>query len=83
MNAKELLGRDADDLGRDLKNLKQQLFDLKFQWQAEENPDTNRRRNLRKDIARIKTVLRQMQLARDAGARSRRADTTENPPVHP
>jgi large subunit ribosomal protein L29 len=61
MNASELRGRDAADLQRDLQDLQKQLFELKFQWQAEENPNTNHRTNLRKDIARVKTVLREME----------------------
>jgi ribosomal protein L29 len=45
-----------------LGEMQQELFDLNFNWQAEENPDTNRRRELRRDIARYKTVLREMEL---------------------
>jgi len=63
MKAQELRGRDAEDLQRELQQLYRQLFDLRFQWQAEENPDRSRRRRIRKDIARIKTVLREMELA--------------------
>jgi len=66
MRAKELRGRDVADLLRELKGLQRQLFDLRFQWQAEEKPDTNLRSNLRRDIARIKTVLRQMELEQKA-----------------
>jgi len=68
MKASELRGRDGEDLQRELERLRKELFDLKFQWQAEENPDSNRRRVLRRDIARCKTVLREMELQLNSSA---------------
>ena len=59
MRASELKGRDVAELQRELANVRRGLFDLRFKWQAEENPDTSRRRRLRRDAARILTVLRQ------------------------
>ncbi len=65
MKASELRGRTADDLRQELAKLRRQLFDLRFQWQAQEKPDTSLRNKLRRDIARILTVLREMELASD------------------
>ncbi len=70
MKAKELRGRDAQDLRRELGQLQRELFDLRFQWQAEENPDSSRRQRLRRDIARYMTVLREMELQQQAAAES-------------
>ncbi|NLW51034.1 MAG: 50S ribosomal protein L29 [Candidatus Brocadiaceae bacterium] len=74
MKAKELRGRDTQELRRELEQLQRELFDIRFQWQAEERPDRSRRRNLRRDVARYKTVLREMEGAldetRQAGART-------------
>jgi large subunit ribosomal protein L29 len=70
MKANELRGRDAADVGRELTQLQKQSFDLRFQWQAEEKPDSSRRRRLRKDIARCKTVLREMQHQQEAASRT-------------
>ncbi len=67
MRAAELRGRDPQDLRRELGELQRELFELDFQWQAEENPDTSRRGRLRRDIARYKTVLREMELAAEGG----------------
>ncbi|MGD2175440.1 MAG: 50S ribosomal protein L29 [Candidatus Brocadiaceae bacterium] len=63
MRASELRGRDPQDLRRELRERQRELFDLGFQWQSEENPDTSRRQRLRRNIARYKTVLREMELA--------------------
>lgn len=60
MKAEELRGRNPEELRRELGDLQEELFNLKFRWQAEETPDTSRRRQLRRDIARYKTVLREM-----------------------
>jgi len=61
MKARELRGREPQELRRELERLRRQLFDLRFQWQAEESPNTSRRRELRRDIARYLTVLREME----------------------
>ena len=62
MRAQELRGRAADDLRREMEQLRRELFNLRFQWQAEESPDSSRRRRLKRDIARYRTVLREMEL---------------------
>ncbi len=62
MKASEMRGREPSELRREVEALQSQLFELKFRWQAEENPDTNTPRRLKKDIARYKTVLREMEL---------------------
>jgi large subunit ribosomal protein L29 len=63
MRASELRGRDAEDLRRELEALRRELFDMNFQWQTEENPNTSRRQELRRDIARYCTVLREAERA--------------------
>ena len=68
MRANELRGRDIEELRRELAQLRRELFDLKFEWQAEEKPDTSKRRKLRRDIARMLTVLREMELSAAAPA---------------
>jgi large subunit ribosomal protein L29 len=62
----ELRERSPQELRDDLKKLRQQLFQLQFQWQSEENPDTSHRTKIKRDIARILTILRQNEPARSA-----------------
>jgi large subunit ribosomal protein L29 len=69
MKASELRGRDGLDLQRELEQLQRQLFELRFQWQAEENPDSSRRQRLRRDIARCRTVLREMKMDQAAAGK--------------
>ena len=63
MKANELRGREADDLRQELARLRKELFDIRFKWQAEETPDTSARRRIKRDIARVETVLRQQEIA--------------------
>jgi large subunit ribosomal protein L29 len=67
MRAEEIRSRDNGELERRLDELKRELFDLRFQWQSEEEADHNRRRKVRREIARIKTVLRERELAEAGG----------------
>lgn len=67
MKAKELRGRGPEELRRELEELQRELFELRFKWQAEEKPDSSRRRRLRQDIARYKTILGEMARQQDAG----------------
>ncbi len=65
MKASELRGQSREDLLQELERKKESLFDMRFQWQADESPDTSRKAQIRKDIARIKTVLREMELSEE------------------
>ena len=69
MKASELRGQDASSLRSQLAELERQLFDLKYQWQSEESPDTSQKAKIRRDIARIKTVLRERETV-DAAAKA-------------
>ena len=57
MNAKELLGQTPDQLRDSLVALKKEAFNLRLQQATNQLENTARMRNVRKDVARIKTVL--------------------------
>jgi large subunit ribosomal protein L29 len=57
MNAKELLGQTPDQLRDSLVALKKEAFNLRFQQATSQLENTSRMRAVRKDVARIKTVL--------------------------
>lgn len=63
--AKDLGEKSADDLKADLLALKKEQFNLRFQRASGQLENTARMREVRRDIARIKTVLRHK---RDAAA---------------
>jgi large subunit ribosomal protein L29 len=49
--------RSADELGTQLSNMKKEQFNLRFQRANGQVENTGRIRTLRRDIARIQTVL--------------------------
>ena len=65
MKASELRTRTADELRDQLAQLKKEQFNLRFQKATGQLENTARVRQVRRDIARIKTVLAEK--ARGAG----------------
>ena len=59
MKATELRGRTRDQLGDPLLQLKKEQFNLRFQRATGQLENTARVREVRRDIARIKTILGQ------------------------
>ena len=62
MTAVEIRTRSDDELKQTLNDLKDELFGLKFQQILGQLEDTKVLKKTRKDIARIKTVLREKEL---------------------
>lgn len=57
MKAKELKEKSVDELKEELVSLKKEQFNLRFQQASGQLENTARRRQVRRDIARIKTVM--------------------------
>jgi large subunit ribosomal protein L29 len=62
MKARELADLDADELAAKLAEAKEELFNLRFQNVTGQLDDPHRLREVRKDIARVLTVMRQREL---------------------
>jgi large subunit ribosomal protein L29 len=60
MKSKDLRNMSVDDLRSKDKELVQELFNLKFQLHTGRLEDTSKLSSLKKDIARVKTVLREI-----------------------
>ena len=58
MKADELRGKTTEELEGELQTLKETLFNQKFRGVLGQQEDTTRIGKIRKDIARVKTVLR-------------------------
>lgn len=59
MTAKELLGKSPEQLREQLVSLKKEAFNLRFQAATNQLENTARMRAVRRDVARIMTVLNQ------------------------
>lgn len=57
--AQELRGKTADELNDELMSLRKEQFNLRFQKATGQLSNTARVRAVRRDIARVKTLLQQ------------------------
>lgn len=62
MKARELREMSRDELQQNLADLKSELFNLRFQLATGQLENPMRIHQVKKDIARIKTILREREL---------------------
>ena len=62
MNAKEIREKTAAELKDTLDSLKKELFHLRFQDAINQLENPMRIRDVKKDIARVKTVIREREI---------------------
>ncbi len=63
----DLRGATDAELNKQLDDLYHELFNLRFQRTAGQMPNTNRLKEVRRDIARLKTLMRERELAATRG----------------
>ncbi|MEE8144877.1 MAG: 50S ribosomal protein L29 [Kiloniellales bacterium] len=63
MKGADVRTKSVDELNDNLLNLKKEAFNLRFQRASGQLENTARVRQVRRDIARIKTILREKQQA--------------------
>jgi large subunit ribosomal protein L29 len=63
MRASEIRGMASEELRTRLQETRRELFNLRQQWYAGSLQDHNRLNAVRKDIARILTILHERELA--------------------
>ena len=62
MKASEIREKSHQEILDELDGSKRELLHYRFQWQAGEISNTAQYKQIKKDIARIKTVLREVEL---------------------
>jgi large subunit ribosomal protein L29 len=62
MKGGEFHGLSREELLQRLDELHQEMFNLRFQMSIRQLKDTSRVRRVRRDIARARTVLRELEL---------------------
>ncbi len=62
MKAKELREKNQTELETELKELKQELFKLRFAHATNQLANPMELKRVKRDIARVKTVIRQHEL---------------------
>ncbi len=59
MKSREIRGKEDAEIQYDMDQLSRQLFDMRFRSLTEGNPDPSKIRRIRKDLARMLTILRE------------------------
>lgn len=59
MKIEEIRGKTDSELDFELENLKKELFDLRFRTATETGNNPSRVRAVRREVARISTVIRE------------------------
>jgi len=62
MKAKELRNLTTAEIEQNIKELKEELFNLRFQLATGQLENTARIREVRKTIARMKTIIREREI---------------------
>ena len=68
MDAKELREKSPDRLRDELARLKKEAFNLRFQQATSQLENTARMRVVRRDVARVKTILNEKAATAGTGA---------------
>ncbi|RMF30779.1 MAG: 50S ribosomal protein L29 [Chloroflexi bacterium] len=63
MHAREIRAMTTEEIEARLDEAYQRLFRLRFDWAAGQLRDNNQIRAVKRDIARMKTILRERELA--------------------
>ncbi len=62
MKIGELRSKSHQEILDEIEGCKRELFNLRFQWQSGELRNSSQYNKTRKDIARMNTVLKEMEL---------------------
>ncbi len=62
MKASEIREKSHHDILEELEACKRELLNYRFQWQAGEIRNSAQYKQIKKDIARLKTILRESEL---------------------
>jgi len=63
MEAREIRVMATEEIQGKLNEAQEEFFNLRFQWSTRQLEDTNRLTQVKRDIARLKTILRERELA--------------------
>ena len=69
MKAAELRQKTVDDLRREIAAAEKEIWKIKFQKGSEKAGDPNKVRTLRRDVARLLTILRERELGIERGTK--------------
>ena len=66
MKASEIRALSAEEMLRKVDDLKQELFNLRFQHETRQLENPQKMKQTKRDIARVKTIIKQLELSEKA-----------------
>ena len=63
MKVSEMRMKSRQEIVDEMDACRRELLNIRFQWQAGETRNPAQRRDIRRDVARLKTILREMDLS--------------------
>lgn len=66
MKASEIRALSAEEMRRKVDDLKQELFNLRFQHETGQLENPQKMKQTKRDIARVKTIIKQLELGKKA-----------------
>jgi large subunit ribosomal protein L29 len=66
MKASEIRALSAEEMLRKVDDLKQELFNLRFQHETGQLENPQKMKQTKRDIARVKTIIKQFELGKKA-----------------
>jgi large subunit ribosomal protein L29 len=69
VTATELRQKSADDLRREIAAAEKEIWKIRFQRGSEKAGDPNKVKSLRREVARMHTLLRERELGIERGAK--------------
>jgi large subunit ribosomal protein L29 len=74
LKASEIREKSHPDILEELDACKRELLNFRFQWQAGEIRNSAQYKQIRKDVARLKTVLREVELGINTSLTEKKKD---------
>lgn len=62
MKSSEIRNKSRQEITDEIDAKRREMLNIRFQWQAGEDRNPAQKKVIRKDIARLKTILREMDL---------------------
>lgn len=66
MKASEIRALSAEEMRRKVDDLKQELFNLRFQHETGQLENPQKMKQTKRDIARVKTIIKQLESGKKA-----------------
>jgi len=63
LKVSEMRMKSRQEILDEIDACRRELLNIRFQWQAGETRNSAQRRDIRRDVARLKTILREMDLS--------------------